>query len=83
MLTESKIETIQGLCVVALTKHLMKRFKVQQDRAYAKLILTELYKLLMDSDTRLYLETNDYLCTALDKEIDAGIEELYDYINKE
>lgn len=78
-----KIETIQGLCVVALTKHLMKKFAFAEDKAYAKLIDTELYSLLMDPETGLFLETNQYLCKACDMELDHGSEALYDYINQE
>ena len=78
-----KIETTQGLCVVALTKHLMKKYDVPEDTAYAKLIDTELYTLLMDPETGLYLETNQYLCDACDMELGQGRDALYEYINRE
>lgn len=42
----------------------------------------ELYELLMDEDTRLFLETNDYLCECCRIECENGIEELYKYINQ-
>ena len=48
-----KIETVQGLCVVALTRHLMNKYLLAEDEAYAKLIDTELYSLLMDPETLL------------------------------
>ena len=51
-----KIETIQGLCVVALTKHLMKKFALAEDEAYAKLIDTELYSLLLEPAPSLFRE---------------------------
>lgn len=78
-----KIETTQGLCAVALTKHLMGKYAVAEDAAYAKLIDTELYTLLMDSETGMYLETNQYLCEACDLELEHGSDALYDYINRE
>ena len=82
-LSGGKIETTQGLCAVALTKHLMKKYAVAEDAAYAKLIDTELYTLLMDPETGLYLETNQYLCDACDMELEQGNEALYEYINRE
>lgn len=82
-MSSAKIETTQGLCVIALTKHLMKKFELAEDTAYAKLIDMELYLLLMDSDTGLYLETNHYLCEACDIELNNGKDALYEYINKE
>ena len=82
-MSSGKIETVQGMCVVALTKYLMKKFDLSQDKAYAMLLQTELYSLLMDSETGLYLETNQYLFEACDEETDNGIEALYEYINQE
>ena len=53
---EGRIETTTGMCVVALTKHLMKKQNIDYETAYKKLLTTELYKLLLDSETRLFLE---------------------------
>ncbi|MCM1104721.1 MAG: hypothetical protein NC409_11535 [Clostridium sp.] len=78
---ESRIETTKGMCVVALTKHLMKRQNIGHEAAYKKLLKMELYKLLLDSETRLFLETNEYLCEACNKELDEGKDALYEYIN--
>ena len=78
-----KLETVQGLCVVALTRHLMNKYLLAEDEAYAKLIDTELYSLLMDPETNLFLETNQYLCNACDMELEHGIGVLYEYINRE
>ena len=80
-MSENKVETVKGLCVVALTKHLMEKLGILQDKAYARLIQTELYQLLMDTETNLFLETNAYLCMACDKELDSGIDSLYEFIN--
>lgn len=80
-MSENKIETVTGMCVVALTKHIMKKQNLDFELAYKKLLTTELYALLQDSETRLFLETNEYLQEACDKELDKGIDALYDYIN--
>ena len=75
---EGRIETTTGMCVVALTKHLMKKQNIDYETAYKKLLTTELYKLLLDSETRLFLETNEYLCA---EELEKGADALYEFIN--
>ena len=55
-MNESKIETITGMCVIALTKHIMKKKQLDYEAADKVLLTTELYKLLQDSETRLFLE---------------------------
>ncbi len=80
-MNESTIETTIGLCVVALTKHLMKKQNIGYETAYKKLLSMEIYKLLRDSETRLFFETNEYLCEACDKELEEGKDILYEYIN--
>ncbi|MCM1261649.1 MAG: hypothetical protein NC313_02925 [Butyrivibrio sp.] len=78
---ESKIVTTTGMCVVTLTKHLMKRQNINYEDAYKMLLGMELYKLLSDVETRLFFETNGYLCEACDNELDGGKDALYEYIN--
>ena len=77
----SKIETTIGLCVVALTRHIMEVHQLSYENAYRHLLKTELFSLLQDEETRLYLETNSFLCTAYDKETVGGKDALYAYIN--
>lgn len=80
-MTDSKIETAIGYCVVALTKHIMKKYNESPDKAFRRLMGLELYSLLLDSDTRLFLETNEYLCECCDVELDQGIDKLYERID--
>ncbi|MCM1045840.1 MAG: hypothetical protein NC417_10040 [Candidatus Gastranaerophilales bacterium] len=51
------------------------------EAAYKRLLGMELYKLLSDAETRLFFETNEYLCGACDNELDSGKDALYEYIN--
>lgn len=81
-MSESRIETATGMCVVALTRHIMEKHRLGYEAAYKKLLVTELYKLLQDSETRLFLETNEYLKEAYDEEMEYGKEALYEYVNK-
>lgn len=80
-MTESKIETMTGYCVIALTKHLMQRFQESPVDAFRRLLGMEIYPILLDPDSRLFLETNEYLCKCCDEEIDHGIDAMYDFID--
>lgn len=79
---KGKVGTTIGMCVVALTRHIMSKNNLNYEMAYKKLLSTELYKLLNDKDTRLFLETNEYLCEAYDKEDESGKDAMYEYINE-
>lgn len=82
-MSEERVEIVTGICVVAVTKHIMAKQNLDYEAAYKKLLSTELYKLLQDAETRLFLETNEYLCGAYDKEVELGEAALYHYINEE
>lgn len=71
------------MCVVALTKHIMEKQNIDYETAYKKLLMMELYILLQDSETRLFLETNEYLCEACNQELKDGKDALYEYINSD
>lgn len=82
-MSNSQIETTTGLCVVALTKYLMDQCDLGQEEAYAKLIQMDLYRLLMDTETNLFLEPNQFLCECCRIELEGGTDALYEYINRE
>lgn len=82
-MSDGKIETTIGMCVVALTRHIMEKNTLDYEAAYKELLTTELYKLLQDKETRLFLETNDYLVKAYDRESESGVDALYEFINKD
>ncbi len=42
---------------------------------------SKLYELLVDSDSRMYLEPNDYLIKAYNIETDLGVDQFSAYIN--
>lgn len=54
-MNEGRIETTIGMCVVALTRHIMEKNTLDYEAAYKELLTTELYKLLQDKETRLSL----------------------------
>ena len=79
-MTESKIETTKGHCAIALTRHIMEKYTLPQDKAFAKLACTDLFGLLNDTETNLFMETNDYLCEACDLELNGNIDGMYFFI---
>ena len=81
-MSDEKIATAKGLCIIALTKYLMQYFEISQDEAFEKLLGMELYELVMDTETRLFLETNDSLCELCEKELAEGKEALYQTLSE-
>jgi hypothetical protein len=79
-MSERKIETAKGMCVVDITKFLMSKNNWTNDVAYAHFMGMELYQLLMDTDSGMYLEPNDYLFECCETEESKGIDALYDFI---
>ena len=78
---EPKIEHLKGLAVINATKHLMSKYNLNHEDAYKKLLNSETYRILMESDSGLYLESDAYLNIALDSEFEKNKEDLYDYIS--
>jgi len=81
IMDEPKIEHLKGLAVINATKHLMAKYNLNHENAYKKLLNSETYRILMESDSGLYLESDNYLNTALDFELDKNKEAMYDYIS--
>ena len=81
IMDEPKIEHMKGLAVINATKHLMSKYDLNHEDAYKKLLNSETYRILMENDSGLYLESDNYLNTALDSEFDKNKEALYDYIS--
>ena len=54
-----------------------------QDVAYHKLCGMKLFELLSDPETRLYLESDDYLRAACDTELERDVDAMYDFIKPE
>lgn len=79
-MTESQIETIKGMCIIALTKHIMSKYNLSQDASFSKLMGTDFYNIFLDEKSGLYLEPNFFLFTACDLELDGKTEEMYSFI---
>ena len=82
-MTAGKIKVVTGGKVIGLTRYLMTRDGTAQDIAYRKLCGMKLFELLSDPETRLYLESDDYLKSACATELDQGQDAMYDFIKPE
>lgn len=80
IMDELKIEHLKGLSVISITKYLMNKFNLSHEEAYKKLLTSETYKILMNSESGLYLESDEYLLKAIDLEFSGGREKLYSYL---
>ncbi|MBO5117096.1 MAG: hypothetical protein J6C25_06295 [Treponema sp.] len=76
-------EHIKGLCTIYLTKYLINKFHITHEEAYKKLLNTETYKLILDDNSNMFLESDLYLQDALDIEYTQGKEAFYNYITQE
>ena len=82
-MTADKANTIVAWCVVDLTKQAMGRERWQRGAADRMPYSTELYKILANPESRLFLEDEEYLRRAYDTETSAGVEALYEFIKPE
>lgn len=78
---ERRIETMKGMCAVDITKFIMKELNLSCDEAYAKFMQMELFRILMDTESGMYLEQNEFLYKCCKAELELGEEGLYQVIN--
>ena len=76
-MTESRARTAIANSVVGLTRYLVRQCHISKDRAYMKLYRTELFGLLSNIKTGLFLEPNERLIDLLKVESRKGVSELY------
>lgn len=78
---ERKIETMKGMCAVDITKFIMKELKLSCDEAYARFMQMELFRILMDTESGMYLEQNEFLFKCCKAELELGEKGLFQVIN--
>lgn len=79
-MSEAKIQTAKGLCVIAMTKHIMEKYNLSQENSFAKLASLDFYKIFLNTDSGLYLEPDYFLFIACDKEINGDKAGMYSFI---
>lgn len=78
---DKKVEHLKGLSVINLTKYLMEKYSLSHEDAYRKLMSSETYKILMNTNSDMYLETDKYLIDAIDIEFTKDMNTLYDFLS--
>lgn len=76
-LSDAKINAAVASSVIGLTRHVMEVDHVSEDVAYRTVYQSELYKLLGNAATRLFLVPNADLVRLFDVERQGGAEVLY------
>mgnify|MGYP007070002359 CR=1 FL=1 len=79
-MSDEKIQTAKGMCVIAMTKHIMEKYKLSQIDSFAKLASLEFYQIFLDTDAGLYLEPDFFLFAACDLEISGDKAGMYAFI---
>ncbi|MBR5965756.1 MAG: hypothetical protein IK015_06540 [Treponema sp.] len=77
---ELKAEHLKGLCVIEATKHLMQKYDYSHEEAYKKFLDTDIYNVLMNSDSDMFLEDDSYIKKALDLELSENKAAMYNFI---
>lgn len=80
IMDELKAEHLKGLCVIEATKHLMQKYSLSHDEAYKKLLSTDFYNVLMNTDAALFLENDEYIKKSLDLELLESKDSMYTFI---
>jgi len=76
-MSEAKINAAIASSVIGLTRHVMEREHVSEDVAYRAVYQSELYKLLGNAATRLFLVPNADLVRLYDVERRDGSDAFY------
>jgi len=76
-MSEAKINAAIASSVIGLTRHVMEREHVSEDVAYRAVYQSELYKLLGNAATRLFLVPNADLVRLYDVERRGGSDAFY------
>ncbi|WP_367567171.1 hypothetical protein [Lacrimispora sp.] len=80
-MNKDKIQSAINLKVICLVKWIMEQMEVTEDVAYEKLLPMELYRILTDMETGLYLEPIEYIYDCYKIETDQGPEHLLQYVS--
>lgn len=68
--------------VICLVKFDMNLHKINEEKAYINVMQTELFKLLKDESTKLYLEPKEFIEEAYKIEINTSSEDMLRFIAK-
>ncbi len=80
-MNEDKIQSAINLKVICLVKWIMEQKKITEDAAYEQLLPMELYRMLTDEETGIYLEPIEYIYDCYKIETEQGPEQLIQYVS--
>lgn len=63
----------------AMTKYIINRDGLDEETAYKKLLDMEIYKLMIDQDSGIWKEFENYLCDCCEVEFAHGVAALYNF----
>lgn len=75
-MSETLIRQAIASSVVGITRHVMRVHSLPEDEAYRRVYASALYSLLVNPDSRLFLETNEELSRLYDVESSQGVQAL-------
>ena len=79
---ETKIKSAIQSKIICLVKFDMDIRKVNEEKAYINVMKTELFKLLKDESTKLYLESKEFIEEAYSIEINKSSDDMLKFIAK-
>ena len=81
-LSEEKFEIVKQINTKIMTKYIMLRDGLDEETARKKLMDMEIYKLMIDQESGMWAEFEDYLCDCCEVELTNGVDALYKFINE-
>ena len=79
---ETKIKSAIQSKIICLVKFDMDIRKVNEEKAYINVMQTELFNLLKDESTKLYLESKEFIEEAYSIEINKSSDDMLKFIAK-
>lgn len=79
---EAKIKSAIRSKIICLVKFDMNVHKIDEEKAYINVMQTELFKLLNDASTKLYLEPKEFIEEAYNIEINQSSSDMLKFIAK-
>jgi hypothetical protein len=81
-LSQVKLEMVIQINSKAMTKYIMERDGLDEETARKKLMDMEIYKLMIDQDSGIWAEDNEYLCECCEVELAHGVDALYKFFKE-
>ncbi len=81
-LSEEKFEIVKQINTKIMTKYIMLRDGLDEETARKNLMDMEIYKLMIDQESGIWAEFEDYLCDCCEVELTNSVDALYKFINE-